>query len=316
MFSDLATYILSFSYIGNDTNLYNSVHFFIEDTTKIFTMLAAIMFCVSYLRKHIDFEKLSKYLQSKNKFIGHLIAAILGSITPFCSCSSISIFIGFIESKVPFGIAMSFLITSPLINEVAIALLLPIIGFKATFLYVGTGIFIGIFAGMLMNRFYNREHINEEIYDHRENGDLSKLKNEKIDSYVKYAINYTIETISGIWIYIMIGIGIGAFIHGYIPKEFFIEHLNGKSWYEVPLTVLIGIPLYTNATGIIPFVEVLLEKGMQIGTVFALMMSTVGLSLPEFILLKRVFKVKMIAKMIGILGVIFILTGYFYNIIL
>jgi uncharacterized membrane protein YraQ (UPF0718 family) len=252
-------------------------------------------------------------LQSKNKFLAHIVAAILGAITPFCSCSSISVFIGLIEARVPFGITMSFLITSPLINEVAVVLLLPILGLKITTIYVATGIGIGVFGGMLMNRFYNKEHINEDIWNHREGGNLSKLKQEEVDNYFKYAMNYTIKTVKSIWLYVVIGISVGAFIHGYIPKEFFADYLNGKSWFEVPLAVIFAIPLYMNATGIIPFVKVLLEKGMETGTVIAFMMAVVGLSFPEFILLKRVFKVRMIVKMIVILAVIFIATGYFYN---
>ncbi|QED23256.1 permease [Candidatus Deianiraea vastatrix] len=314
MFLKIADFVLENLQIQQGTKLYDALHFFIYDFIKILTVLFLMMIVVSYFRHQIDFEKMAKYLEKKSKFMAYFLASFLGAVTPFCSCSSISIFIGFMQAKIPFGIAMSFLITSPLINEVAVALLLPVFGFKITLIYILTGFGVGILGGILMQRFYNKDHIAQDILERRDLGDTRKLKNSK-ENHFQYALNYAISTIESIWIYVAIGVGVGAFLHGYIPREFFINHFSANNIFTVPIAVLSGIPLYMNATGVIPFAQVLFEKGVPIGTVLVVMMSIVGVSLPELMMLKRVFKMKMIVKFTLFLLFSFIILGYLYNII-
>jgi hypothetical protein len=282
------------------------------------------MFLISFFRAKLDTNKLKVYLENKPKWIAYLLAVCLGAITPFCSCSSIPLFIGFIEAGIPFGVVMAFLITSPMINEVAVPILWTNVGTVVTVTYVMTGMIVGVLGGLFMDKMGFKKHlqdhlINKEEKTVEESGSCScscSAKKEKTFTYeVKYAYNYTKDTIRTIFPYVIFGIGVGALIHGYVPEQFFINHVSKDNLFAVPMAVLLGIPLYTDAIGIIPVAQVLLEKSVPIGTVLAMMMSVVAISLPEMILLKKVFKTKLVIYFALTLLFMFIFVGYLYNLI-
>jgi uncharacterized membrane protein YraQ (UPF0718 family) len=240
-----------------------------------------------------------------------LLAAAFGITTPFCTCSAIPLFLGFIEAGIPLGVTFSFLIASPMINEVAIVLLLGLFGWKITCIYIASGYTIAVIAGIILGRL-KLEGLVENVAARRINSSLVEMK-LTWPQRLRSAKNYTIEIITKIWPYIVIGIGIGAWIHGYVPTEFITRYAAGNSWYAVPLVTLIGIPLYSNAAGVLPLVSVLTEKGVAIGTTLAFMMAVTGLSLPEFLILKKVMKTKLIIIFATIVGIGILFTGYLFN---
>ncbi len=290
----------------------SSLHFFVLDTTKILCLVALTMFLISFLRAKMNTEKLRDYIEKKPRWLGYILAVSLGAITPFCSCSSIPLFIGFITAGIPFGIVMAFLITSPMINEIAVPILWSEVGSVVTLTYVFTGMFVGIIGGLFMEKRGFGKYVEDFVYDVKpvKTNELEKIS---VRQQVQYACSYTKETIKKIFPYVIIGIGAGAIIHGYVPQEFFLENAGKDNLFAVPLAVLFGIPLYTDAVGIIPVVKVLLAKSVPIGTVLAMMMSVVAISLPEMILLRKVLKPRLIAYFALTLFVAFISVGYLYN---
>ena len=293
----------------------NAVNFFIYDTIKIFILLAIIIFLVSIIRSYLPKEKVRTILSHKNKFTGNIIASFLGIITPFCSCSAIPLFLGFIQAGVPLGVTFSFLVASPMINEVALVLLLGMFGWKIALMYIASGLLVSIFSGIIIGKMKMEKLIEPFVYDNSIEGNLVLPKMSKKERII-YAKKYTFNIIKKVWPYILIGIGVGAYIHGYVPADFLAKYASGDKWYTVPLAVLIGIPLYSNVAGIIPLVSVLTEKGVSIGTTLAFMMSVTALSLPEFMILKRVMKMKLILIFAGIVGLGIIFTGYLFNLVL
>lgn len=287
-----------------------ALHFFIVDTVKIFIFLIAITFLVSLLRSFFPPEKTKKILSHKNKYVAHVLAALLGIITPFCSCSAIPLFLGFMEAGVPLGVTFTFLISSPMINEVALILLLGMFGIKVALIYVFSGLLIACVSGIIIGRFNPEKFIEKMFYspEHYRSHIAHDWK-----SRIIYARNYTFSIVKRIWLYVLIGIGIGAWIHGYVPLDFLTRYAGADNWYSVPLVTLIGIPLYSNAAGMIPIVKALTEKGMAIGTALAFMMAVTGLSFPEFMILKRVMKWKLILIFAAIVGVGIMFVGYFFN---
>lgn len=313
LFADWLTY--SVFGIIPQTLLASAVNFFIFDTIKIILLLFAIIFTVSIIRSFLPPEKIRMILSSEKKYFGNVLASLLGIITPFCTCSAIPLFLGFLEAGVPLGTTFSFLVASPMINEVALVLLFGLFGWKIAFMYIFSGLIIAIFSGIVIGHLKVENLVEEFVYKSNQNGKLllpTLTWKERID----YAKNYTIGIIKKVWLYIILGIGIGAWIHGYVPTDLLVQYAGNGKWYAVPLAVLVGIPLYSNAAGIIPLVSVLTEKGVSMGTTLAFMMAVTGLSLPEFMILKKVMKVRLILIFAGIVGLGIIFTGYLFNLVL
>lgn len=287
-----------------------ALHFFIYDSIKIMIFLIVITFLVSLLRSFFPPEKTKKILTHKNKYVAHVLAGLLGIITPFCSCSAIPLFLGFIEAGVPLGVTFTFLISSPMINEVALILLLGLFGVKVALIYVLSGLLIAIISGIIIGRL-KPEKLIERLFINRDSHTGHAFHNWK--ERLIYARDYTFAIVKRIWLFVLIGIGIGAWIHGYVPLDFLSQYAGADKWYSVPLVTLIGIPLYSNAAGMIPIVKALTEKGMAIGTALALMMAVTGLSFPEFMILKRVMKWRLILIMAAIVGAGIIFVGYLFN---
>ncbi len=313
LFADWLTYTVF--KINTETLLAEAVNFFVFDTIKIFILLAVIIFAVSIIRSFLPPEKIRTILSSEKKYFGNVLASLLGIITPFCTCSAIPLFIGFLEAGVPLGTTFSFLVASPMINEVALVLLLGLFGWKIAALYIVSGLFIAIFSGIIIGKMKVENLVEEFVYKSKFNGQL-QLPEMTWKQRMNYAKNYTIDIIKKVWLYVIIGIGVGAWIHGYVPTDFLAEYASADKWYAVPLAVFIGIPLYSNAAGIIPLVGALTEKGVAMGTTLAFMMAVTALSLPEFMILKKVMKPKLIMIFAGIVGVGIIITGYLFNAIL
>lgn len=298
--------------IASDTTLANAVNFFIYDTIKIFILLAVIIFVVSIIRSFLPPEKIRFILSHKNKYTGNVLASVLGIITPFCSCSAIPLFLGFVQAGVPLGATFSFLVASPMINEVALVLLLGMFGWKIATVYIVSGLLIAIFSGIAIGKIKIEDLVEPFVLENRVNPQVVSNKLKWQDRFL-YAKNYTRDIVKKVWLYIVIGIGIGSWIHGYVPTDFLAQYLGANNWYAVPLAVLVGIPLYSNAAGIVPLVGVLTEKGVAMGTALAFMIAVTALSLPEFMILKRVMKTRLILIFAGIVGAGIFFTGYLFN---
>jgi len=293
----------------------DAVNFFIYDTIKIWFLLITIIFLVSYLRTHFNTEYVRAYLQGKSEFTGNILAALFGIITPFCSCSAIPLFLGFIQARIPLGVTFSFLISSPLNNEIAIALLFGLFGWKITAIYIGFGLLVAILGGYFIGRMNMEKHILLDVTPM--DGELDDIKiTLSFKQRLKEAWNYTKEIFIKIWFYVLIGVGIGAFIHGYVPADLIASYAGANNLFAVPIAVLMGIPMYSNAAGVIPLVEVLTSKGMLLGTALAFMMAVTALSLPEAMILKRIISIKLIALFFGIVGFGIVCIGYLFNFIL
>lgn len=293
----------------------NAANFFIYDIIKIVILLSVIIFVVSIIRSYLPPEKIRAILSHKNKYTGNIIASLLGIITPFCSCSAIPLFLGFIQAGVPLGTTFSFLVASPMINEVALVLLLGMFGWKVALMYIASGLIISIFSGIIIGKMKVENLVESFVYENKINENIVLPKMTKKERLI-YAKNYTLDILKKVFPYILIGIGVGAWIHGYVPADFLAKYAGSDKWYAVPLAVLIGIPLYSNAAGIIPLVSALTEKGVSMGTTLAFMMSVTALSLPEFMILKKVMKMKLILIFAGIVGIGIMFTGFFFNLIL
>jgi uncharacterized protein len=299
------------------TRLGDAVSFFIEDFFKIFLLIYITLFVVSLFRYQLAPEKIRQYLSGKSSLWGYVLAVILGAVTPFCSCSSIPLFLGFVAAGLPFGITMAFLISSPLISEVAVFLLLitPHAGWKVALVYVVVGALIGILGGWLCDKFHLEKYLKEiEAPEH--NGGCCCSKKEKIKSTVIYANNYALTTIKEIGLYVIVGLLLGAFMHGYIPQEFFVKYLGAKNIFAVPMAAIVGIPIYANHNSVLPIVQVLLMKGVPVGTTLVMLMSITAISLPELIMLNKVLKWKILAIFVGFLLISFIAVGYLLNAIM
>ncbi|PIR68184.1 hypothetical protein COU49_02460 [Candidatus Nomurabacteria bacterium CG10_big_fil_rev_8_21_14_0_10_35_16] len=301
--------------ITPETLLAEAINFFIYDTLKIFILLSVIIFIVSIIRSYLPPEKVRAILARKNKYNGNILASLLGIITPFCSCSAIPLFLGFVQAGVPLGTTFSFLVASPMINEVALILLLGLFGWKIALIYIISGLVISIFSGIIIGKMKVENLVEPFVYQNTINGNVELPKMTHRER-INYAKNYTFDILKKVWIYVVVGIGVGAWIHGYVPTDFLAQYAGSDKWYAVPLAVLIGIPLYSNAAGVIPLVSALAEKGVAMGTTLAFMMSITALSLPEFMILKRVMKTRLILIFAGIVGTGIILTGYLFNFVI
>ena len=312
LFADWLTY--SILGLVKGTSLSSSVNFFVYDSIKVTLMLAVIVFAVGIVRTYITPQKVKKWVAGRNEGVGNVVAALLGIPTPFCSCSAVPLFIGFVESGVPLGITFSFLIASPLINEVAAAMLFAMFGWQIALIYIVSGLIIAIVAGIIIGRLHLESEVEEFVWKCKmyEQADKEMTGRERLIFAKNESRDITLKVLP----YNLIGIAIGAVIHGYAPADFLVNIAGPNNPLAVPIAVLIGIPLYSNAAGMIPIMEVLTAKGMAMGTALAFMMAVIGLSLPEMIILRKVIKIKLLLVFAGILFVAFTLTGYLFNAIL
>ena len=301
--------------IAKGTPLGNSINFFVYDTIKILILLAIIIFIVSIIRSFFPPEKTKMFL-SKAKFpiFNNFLAALIGIVTPFCSCSAVPLFIGLVEAGVPLGVTFSFLISAPMVNEVALVLLWGLFGWKIAVIYIVSGVLIATIAGWVLGKLNLEKWVEEFVYKIK-SSDVAEKKLTTKDR-IDYAKRYTIDIVKSVWIYILIGVGLGALMHGYAPNDLLVQYAGPTNLFAVPLAVLIGIPLYSNAAGTIPIVAVLIDKGMAMGTALAFMMAVTALSLPEFIILRKVLKPKLIIIYASIVGLGIIFTGYLFNMII
>ena len=294
----------------------DALEFFIYDTIKIFLLLSVIIFAVSVIRSYFPPERTKRILSHKRQFIGNILAALLGIVTPFCSCSAVPLFIGFVEAGVPLGVTFSFLISSPMVNEVAVVLLWGLFGWKIAMIYMGTGLLVAIIAGMVIGKLKLEKWVEEYVYKIRSLGIAAEHARQAFKDRLIYARENTREILHKVWLYVIIAIGIGGFIHGYVPQDFLVRYAGPQNPFGVPIAVALGVPLYSNAAGVIPIVYALMEKGMSMGTVLAFMMAVTALSLPEMIILRKVLKIRLLAVFAGIMTVTIIAVGYLFNAIL
>ena len=301
--------------LEKDTHLTNAIWFFIYEVPKVLLLLVLVVFAVGIIRSYFSPERTRKILGGKSLFTGNVLASSLGVVTPFCSCSAIPLFLGFVQSGVPLGVTFSFLIAAPMINEVALVLLFGLFGWQTALLYAATGLFIAISAGYVIGRLNLESYVEGWVYETK--AKQVEFVEEKIpfQERIDAGLIAVKEIVTKVWIYIVLGIAVGAGIHGYVPENFMASLMGKSAWWSVPLSVLIGIPMYSNAAGIIPIVQALLEKGASLGTVLAFMMSVIGLSLPETIILKKVLKIQLIGIFIGVVGLGIIIVGYLFNFI-
>lgn len=296
-------------------HLTEAVRFFVFEVPKVMMLLTLIIFFVGIIRTYFTPERTRKALEGKKTFTGNVMASLLGIVTPFCSCSAIPLFLGFVKSGVPLGVTFSFLISSPMINEVAVILLYGMFGWKVTAIYVGTGLAIAITAGWIIGKLKLEKWVEPWVYETHLSNNSEEEENVTFGSRVSLGWDAVKDIVGKVWIYVAIGIAVGAGAHGYVPEEFMSTLMGKSSWYSVPLSILIGIPLYSNAAGIVPIVAVLIEKGASLGTSLAFMMSVIGLSLPEMIILRKVLKLPLILTFIGIVGGGIMIVGYLFNMI-
>jgi len=296
------------------SHLGESLAFFFYDVPKILLLLSGMIFLISLLQTFIDTQKVRVMVEKRGEGIGNVMASLFGAITPFCSCSSVPLFIGFVQAGIPLGITFSFLITSPLMNEVAFVLLIGLFGWKVALLYLLSGITIGIISGLILGRMKLERFVEGFVYEIKPQSSGQVLE-EKLTwkERVNRATESTREIVGKVWLFVIVGIGIGAFIHGFVPQDALTGIMGKGAWWSVPVSVILGIPLYSNAAGIIPIVSAMLSKGASLGTALAFMMSVVGLSLPEAVILKRVLKTPLLVIFFAVIAVSIILTGYMFN---
>ncbi len=303
-----------YSVIGLDSTikLVESLNFFIYDSIKIILLLFVMISVIGFLRTYLPQNKIKKWMSCKKYGSGNLIASLFGAITPFCSCSSIPIFIGFLEAGIPLGASFSFLITSPLINEYLVVLMLGFFGWKITLAYVISGILIGTISGLVLGKMKLEKYLVKDLIS--TNNEVKKeIKYNGIKKRLHFGLNESLSIIKKLWLWILVGVGIGAIIHNYVPSEIVQSIISKGGLFAVPIAVILGVPLYGSCAAIVPIAVVLFEKGIPIGTALAFMMAIAALSFPEAVILRRVMKLKLIAIFFGIVTSAIILTGYIYN---
>jgi hypothetical protein len=308
--------IYGVSGMAKGTRLTEAIRFFVFEFPKVLMLLALIIFFVGIIRSYFSPERTRKILEGKSQFTGNILASLLGIVTPFCSCSAIPLFLGFVESGVPLGVTFSFLIAAPMINEVAVILLFGLFGWKTALIYVVTGLIIAITAGWIIGRLKLEKWVEDWVYKTKLGANTLEEEKLTFADRIKFGYIAVKDIVSKVWIFVAIGILVGAGAHGYVPESFMASLMGKSAWYSVPLSVLIGVPLYSNAAGIIPIVSVLIEKGASLGTALAFMMSVIGLSLPEMIILRKVLKLPLIFTFIGIVATGIMIVGFLFNLIM
>jgi len=296
-----------------DNHLTQAIHFFFEDTFKIFFLLVTVIFLVAIVRSYFPPERTRKFLAGKSLLIAHIFAAALGVVTPFCSCSACPLFIGFIEAGIPLGVTFSFLISSPMVNEVALIMLLGLFGWEIAALYLFTGLIVAIFAGLIIGKLNMERYVADYVWEIRMG--TTEIPKLTFKERVEYARGYVKDILRKIWPYVLGGIAVGAFVHGYVPQDFLIKYAGPSNPFAVPISVLLGVPLYSNAAGVIPIVQALMAKGLPLGTTLAFMMAVTALSFPEMVILSQVLKKQLIITFVGIVSATIIVVGYIFNLI-
>lgn len=302
--------------LAPETHLAESVNFFLYDVPKILMLLTGMIFLVTFARSFFSPEQARAALGGRREGVGNVLAAGLGVITPFCSCSAVPLFIGFVESGVPLGVTFSFLISTPVVNEVALAMLFGLFGWKIAGLYLVSGLTIAILGGILIGRLNPEQYVEDFVWQVKVGKQAGVEYKPSLNERIRDAIRSAKEIVGKVWPFVVLGIAIGAGIHGYVPEDYLVDILGRGSWWAVPAGVLLGVPLYSNAAGIIPVVHALMGKGAALGTALAFMMSVVALSLPEMLILRRVIKTKLIVIFISIVAFAIILTGYLFNFVI
>ncbi|MFL0807318.1 MAG: permease [Oceanobacter sp.] len=319
LFTDLADWI-TYSLLGLEptSRLASGLHFFIEDTTKILALLVVLIYVIALMRASLNPERVRAFLQGKGRHSGYVMGAIFGSVTPFCSCSSIPLFMGFVSARIPLGVTMAFLLTSPMINEVAIVLLGSLLGWKFTLIYVAVGLTLGIIGGWLIDTLKAERWLVPFLARQYENPEPAAALEYQVQQLSlrqrhQFARNEMQEILQRIWKWVLIGVGLGALIHGFIPEQWFQQHLGDGQWWSVPAATLLAIPMYVNATSMVPIMESLLLKSVPLGTTLAFCMSAVAVSLPEFMMLKQVMQARLLGMIAAYLLIAFCLVGWLFN---
>ena len=309
-------FVKSIPGLKEGSHLTESIQFFIFEVPKVMLLLVLIIFIVGFIRSYFSAEKTRKMLEGKSLFTGNVMAAFLGVVTPFCSCSAIPLFLGFVEAGIPIGVTFSFLIAAPMVNEVALVLLVGLFGWKVALIYVTTGLSVAILSGWLIGRLKMEKYVAEWVYSVKSNQEEAEETQFTMQERIQAGYHVVKEILGKIWIYIVLGIAVGAGAHGYVPEDFMGSLLGKENWYGVPLAILIGIPMYSNAAGIIPIVSVLIEKGVSLGTALAFMMSVIALSLPEIIILKKVLRWQLILVFAGVVAAGILSVGFIFNFVM
>ena len=294
------------------SHLGSAVEFFVYEAPKVLMLLTLVVLGVGIVRSFFTPERTRRILVGRRESVGNVLAALLGVVTPFCSCSAVPLFIGFVTTGVPLGVTFSFLVSAPMVNEVALVLLFGLFGWKVAGLYLGTGLVIAIVSGWVIGRLRMEKHVEEWVFQ-TQVGNAGP--DERLDwpARMRYGVDAVKDIVGRVWLYVLLGIGVGAGIHGYVPENFMASIMGKGAWWSVPVAVLIGVPMYSNAAGIIPIVQALLGKGAALGTVLAFMMSVIGLSLPEAIILRKVLKPRLIVTFFGVVALGILLVGYLFN---
>ncbi|AKH21999.1 membrane protein [Sedimenticola thiotaurini] len=315
--TDFADLILSLVGLDRTTHLGEAVHFFFYDTPKVLLLLIGIVFLMGIVQTYFAPERTRALLAGRRLGLGNTLAALLGIVTPFCSCSAVPLFIGFLSAGVPLGITFSFLIAAPMVNEIALALLLGLFGWQVAALYLGLGLTVAIFAGLVIGRLGMEKHLQDWVRDIQA-GNNMPVNSAGLSWEARFQAGWqhVKEIVGKVWPYILIGIGVGAAIHGYVPEDFMASFMGKEAWWSVPAAVVMGVPMYTNAAGIIPVVEALIGKGAALGTTLAFMMAVIALSLPEVLILRKVLKLPLIATFVGVVASGILVVGYLFNILI
>jgi uncharacterized membrane protein YraQ (UPF0718 family) len=295
-------------------HLGSAVEFFVFEAPKVLMLLVIVIFVIGIIRSFFTPEKTRKILSGRSESVGNVLAALLGVVTPFCSCSAVPLFVGFVTAGVPLGVTFSFLISAPMINEVALVLLFGMFGWKVAVMYMGVGLLIAIVAGWILGRLHMEKYIEPWVFETQ----VGQAGTEQVMNWqdrINYGLTAVRDIVSKVWIYVILGIAVGSGIHGYVPQDFMASFMGKGAWWSVPAAVLLGVPMYSNAAGIIPIVKALLEKGAALGTVLAFMMAVIGLSLPEAIILRNILKPKLVFTFFGIVAAGIIAIGYLFNFI-
>lgn len=302
--------------VERDSHLGGALQFFLYDTPKVLMLLTGVVFVMGMVNSYFTPERTRALLAGRTEGVAHVMAASLGIVTPFCSCSAVPLFIGFVQAGVPLGVTFSFLISAPMVNEVALTLLFGMFGWKVAMLYLGLGLGVAIVAGWVMGRLKMESYLEDWVHEIPKMSADFEAGDATLADRVQAGIASVREIVGKVWPYILVGIAIGAGIHGYVPQDFMASFMGKDAWWSVPLAVVIGVPMYTNAAGVIPIVQALLAKGAALGTVLAFMMSVIALSLPEMIILRKVLKVRLIATFAGVVAFGILVVGFVFNAVL
>ena len=312
----LSEYCVTLLPVERSSHLGGALQFFFYDTPKVLMLLTAVVFVMGMINSYFTPERTRALLAGKTEGAANVMAASLGIVTPFCSCSAVPLFIGFVQAGVPLGVTFSFLIAAPMVNEVALTLLFGMFGWKVAMLYLGLGLSVAIVAGWLIGRLKMEAYLEDWVRDMPKMSAQFEDADITLSERIHAGFASVREIVGKVWPYILVGIAIGGVIHGYVPEDFMASIMGKEAWWSVPLAILVGIPMYTNAAGVIPIVQALLTKGAALGTVLAFMMSVIALSLPEMIILRKVLKVRLIATFVGVVAVGILIVGYVFNAVL